>query len=805
MTQNIPSTQPSVPLGPRVLPQNAIPEKQVDKEMDPVTLREKSKDALRDMHRNNVGFEKLVGEGVDAHLLRELYYEIGIAIPSHTLERVSSAKPNNTLVNYKSTVPSADFGGMHDTLDKTVRHELQESETHISKATDLMQKAGAVNAKASVAPPNDTTKSRPAVSQSIRTETLPVKKLVLSTNADKALERKDYIAKMLAAKTGKSVVAAKPAKVDIPSPKPEVKDLKNVVGAATNGDLHTVSTGSIPTSTDTEKQADLEAKRKAQTELARRKIQALRNRTEIREVEATESIKKPGSVSPLLSDVETTPPPRPFSPKPAPIAQKQTPVLPSQPVVQPSASLSRSPFTPSFFSTGLKPGFSIPGLFTSSSAVESPKQEGSVLRDNEEAIPPLEKPIEQLPSTQEGVLVNTDTPPMKRKSPTPTPTPQPTVPSVSFSSQPILNQYATVVSGDQSRKRPTASDFIDYSPAPTRRRLDSDDHVRVLIEVSEDEDDKGSDDMDMDDDTQGVQSSQPSDGSARARAIRDLPPLSDFPSRVKPQSSSAMSTPSLVQTPSKLKEQEQLKLKEEQILAMQRKIAEMERRRRAKQDSSRAQSPSISNSAQSEVLVNPDRPAASLEKGLKVSIDLSQSVEAANRQLAAEKAALSITESNVNEDAQVNQEVAHHETSEDALLTDIQRRHQRKIALETALPELDAQVDKTRNKLENLKREMRELELEIQRGVDGRRAIQEELDNLVKVEIEETKKMVESGQPEDQSAVGVMASTSKSMATREMLDVYLISVIANFIRSRSLHVVPNSQAFQGPRCQFNRK
>ena len=719
------------------------------------------------MHRNNVGFEKLVGEGVDAHLLRELYYEIGIAIPSHTLERVSSAKSNNSLVNYKSTVSGADFGGMHDTSDKAARHEAQEPETHIPKTTDLMRKAGAVNAKASVAPPNDTTKSRPAVSQPTKAEVLPVKKLMLPTNTDKTLERKDYIAKMLAAKTGKSVVAAKLGKVDISSPKPETKDSNNGVGAATNGDLHTVSTGSIPTSTDAEKQADLEAKRRAQTELARRKIQALRNRAEIREVEATEPIKKPGSVSPLLSDVEMTPPHRPSSPISGPVAQKQTPILPPQPAVQSSTSLSRSPFTPSFFSTGLKHGFSIPGLFTSSSAVESPKQEESVVRNNEETTPPLGKPIEQLPSMQESVLVDTDTPPVKRKSPTPTPTTQPTVPGISL--QPMLNQHATAASRDQSRKRPTASDFIDYSPAPIRRRLDSDDHVRVLIEVSEDEDDKGSDDMDMDDDTQGLQSSQPSDGSARARGIRDLPPLSDFPSRVKLQSSSAMSTPSLVQTPSKLKEQEQLKLKEEQILAMQRKIAEMERRRRAKQDSSRAQSPSISNSAQSEAPVIPDQSAASLEKGLKAGLDLSQSAEAANRQLEAEKAALIITERSLNEDAQVNDEVVHHETPEDALLTDVQRQHQRKIALENALPELDAQLDKTRTKLENLKREMRELEMEIQRGVDGRRAIQEELDNLAEIQVEETKETVENGQLEDQSAVGVMASTSKSMAAREII------------------------------------
>ena len=59
-----------------------------------------------------------------------------------------------------------------------------------------------------------------------------------------------------------------------------------------------------------------------------------------------------------------------------------------------------------------------------------------------------------------------------------------------------------------------------------------------------------------------------------------------------------------------------------------------------------------------------------------------------------------------------------------------ERKEERRAAIEAGLPLLDAEVQKTEQKLQHLRNQIRELESDLQRGVEGRRNLVEELRSL---------------------------------------------------------------------------
>lgn len=58
------------------------------------------------------------------------------------------------------------------------------------------------------------------------------------------------------------------------------------------------------------------------------------------------------------------------------------------------------------------------------------------------------------------------------------------------------------------------------------------------------------------------------------------------------------------------------------------------------------------------------------------------------------------------------------------------QRQARKSEIESGLPLLDAEVERTRNRLESLRREIAGLEMELQKGIEGRQGLIEELNDL---------------------------------------------------------------------------
>ena len=786
---------------------------------DDQKLRDRVKEALRDLHNNEIDFEKLSREGFDASILRTLYLEMGITVPLQL-----PLKDPNSLVDVRNVTQTQEPLPVEASREEN--HSKDDAATIISTSNTPNHTVGLSIEANSVQPistsqniPDENNIEKvilsddhqdvkiisnpgPPRTSNVGTTTVPRK----AVSGNKALERKDYIAKMLAAKSSKNIGIAKVPKVSEPvavlaeSKSPEVVDNTNVIGVVR-------TSVSPPVSGPSEKEIDAENKRKAQTELARKKMEALKTHSSVRRSEqpvhtqALPPLPSPPVIAsesppmyPTLNDNQ--PSPSSLPPTPLQLESDQKTILQSNP---PPSYIPSSSF---FSSLGRRPLFGIPGLFTSTLGFPPPPPPAppSLSTQNELPVSPVVDPmkpaISQAPSTS-SIPLSTETA-------------QTSVPAVAspnesiivnvpraplLSPDPAVNLKPIVSTSEQSRKRPTAADFIDSPSTRTKRRLGSSQHPDVFIELSEDEGDTDTDKMDVDGAPENtVTQKEPLNvvESAKAKAIRDLPPLSDFPSRIKPQTTSSTSTPPMVQTPGKAKEQETLKLKEEQILVMQRKIAEMEQRRKARQITSRMHSPGTSGLAQVESNVNSDQQSSSSQNGFQAGVDNKESLESTDQQLEAPQNPstlpdgnklrsleaegstivpdLSITnaiqraisELSGEDSSKVNIPIQYPRTRENqpdlqsseapsildgsdvasipqaVSLVEMQHRRERRADLEVALLELDAQRVKTATKLKDLKLEIQELETEIQRGSDGRRSILEELDTLRNAEAQIT-------------------------------------------------------------------
>ncbi|KAL9114588.1 MAG: hypothetical protein Q9187_007427, partial [Circinaria calcarea] len=764
-------------------------------DMEGKNKRECAKIVLQELYDNNIGFEKLLAEGIDASLLRELYLELGIAVPNLPLQQVDHRDTPNgisiTKENQVGDVATSELIPIHvgQQSERTLEIQGQDTTglTQGVKGQEVQHDQNALRDQNVVQPAQKTVNvgavQEPSSTSKPNIANLP-KKPPMATPGDKAIERKDYIAKMLAAKAGRNTSTAKASKPAEPSTLlVEVKNSDNTKENSRAASPVILTTDSMPV--PLEKVTNTEDVRRAQTELARRKIEALKTRTEPHRDELPKVTQELPS-SPLRSNLSSlSPPMQERSPNIPQRMSKEPPAplrLPAneQSIPKPSATPQFTPSRSFFSSLGRRPANGIPGLFSFSAPVSPPvSQEQSIIPASSitsaiQAIPeqptihPLEQSTDQLgdaPIQQE----DTDMDDIHVNSPIP------------VTASPVANSTsAPETAQGQSRKRPTAADFIESPADRIKRRLGSSEQIDVLIEISEDEDDSDKDEMDLDNVSTARVPPPPLSvaESAKAKAIRDLPPLSDFPSRAKSQVNSYASTPPMVQTPGKVKDQEILKLKEEQILLMQRKIAEMEQRKKAKQAISRAQTPGMSSPRQVEVNSDVDPRTASLDKGNRLDLNVQQSIKAADQQLEAQQAVLVAAEEALPEkqeaEARQKQELEEleererHEREEREkqkgeqrakalmlakaeservearkakMLEESQQRQKRKAELETALPELDVQLEKAKFQLEetqagieNMKREITNIEREIERGLQGRQIILQQLDDIAKEE-----------------------------------------------------------------------
>ena len=401
-----------------------------------------------------------------------------------------------------------------------------------------------------------------------------------------------------------------------------------------------------------------------------------------------------------------------------------------------------------------------------------------------------------------------------------------------------VQSIANKAGASEPKKRQKAADFIDSPSVRIKRTLGQNENTSVIIEISEDEDEQESEgeevDMDVDMETDGdeemeqgtplKESSGYNHESGKPKDIRDLPPLSDFPSRKKMAPSIAVMTPPAAQTPTKNKEPKDLKLKEKEIELMNRKIAELEQRIKAKQTASRAQTPEkpglagtlskelgvpatiqeslklgvsviessreASRETEPQILraagetpknVTEIEVVSDIESVLKAEVaqkaKVAQEARAAGEAKAAQEAkvAKAAQEARAADEAKAAQEAKvakatqeaelakraeiaqaaqvaererllveqrakdleqekidaeHFRLAEATKIAEEEQRRLRRNEIEFGLPLLDAEVERTKQKLQILKSQIEDLESEVQKGVEGRRVLMEELIGL---------------------------------------------------------------------------
>lgn len=614
----------------------------------PAQLRVQAQGALLGLAPHNIKFDELVNEGIDPVILKRLYDEIGLKITSTRDKQSATANQSKEVMTTSVARPLI-------ALDSDAEHV-------------TMPVSGSASSAVVKSPASEPVREPPKIPSRQPTQ---VTSNTLPANSNKPMERKDVIARMLAAKAGKPTGTAEP--IESEALKKSLSLQKQpVVSPNDTAKVTEMPAPRSPQHVTSETRA--KEKNKAQTELARQRMEQLKKqglgrsqtRSAIEAPVVTQLL--PASSSLAHSSQNSTPPSQPSQ-----LLSSLSHPLPSRPPEPEPPSTAR-----------------IPGLFMTSS--EPTKiQEPSI--NNNDSIP------------------STEPPSTKIRAP---------------------------------RKRPRASDFTDEpSPALQKRqfahemRAASPQH-KVIIDISEDEFMYGSDI-----DTTEPKRSAPetpfvgSDRNPTSNQLltRDLPPLSDFPSRsYSHRSTPAVSTP---QTPSRGKDQDHLNA---EIRAMRQRIAEWEKRQKEKQSASRVESPgalgrSATTSADENgsVVTAPESQWKPTKETKLAMLPSSQPEHSPAHFSSPEKImnpGIQASPNSVGVGAFRSQSVLSQTSLDPMQIESIRQKFMRKREIESGLPVLEAELQKSEARLLQFREEEQRLLAEIEKGKAGKRRLIEELEAL---------------------------------------------------------------------------
>ncbi|RLM00852.1 hypothetical protein CFD26_101760 [Aspergillus turcosus] len=578
-------------------------------------LRIQAQGALLRLAPHNIRYSELVGEGINPAVLRQLYEDVGIRVSTPQLDGVSpTLNPPAKPVDVPGKLAGADFEPISSSslengpAPVSLNHAKGETETPVA--------AAAANMPASV--PASTTQP--------------------STTA-KPLERKEVIARMLAAKAAKASGTPSTPQTDsakeAPSSESPVPALVGK-GAAASSERETPPK---------DKDIRTREKNKAKTELARQRIEQLKKQGLVRSQQKAQMDSLP------REEIQQS-----NGSSPAPVSQaSNTPTiqhpLPDRPPDPESTAASR-----------------IPGLFMTES-------EPSVTRVL-------------------GLVVDS--------------TPQPHV-----------NQ----------RKRPRASDFDEPSLTPKRshngvNHNGSED--RLVIDISDDEFYGDDEKEEMEIEPTGKTSLEGGSVGPEGPSSADFPPQRPVGSS---QGISASATPQSHRN----HDQEDLRKKHLEIQEMRRRIAELEQRKKAKLAASRTQSPRLSEAAVSSPAINPTSGDQENQTSNVIAEPVAPKLPPQMALLEpATEAILSVPANNADKSETLSSEsIARISALKDAdHLAEMRSKLLRKKEIESGVPALDAEIQKSEARLAEVKVEEQNLLRDIARGKEGRQQLLEELRSL---------------------------------------------------------------------------
>ena len=783
-----------------------------------------AKQALRDLHSQGFDFDRIVGAGLNPGVLRKLYTDIGVPVTaSSNLGHQKPVKPRTVARDEPTeSAPAAATVGSHDQYPKSSQKNSNGDVFNNDASPRLVTKEVKINGQPTVAAAKskgNSVQSQASSAKSSKSSNLnPLGKASgIKGGETKPLDRKEYIARMLAAKASKPAVSA----TTLASPKTstiidsadaaQIRSSDAAAAIIIPATILQAASESVDTASGIQKEdSDVETKRKAQTDLARQKIKALKvresNQQQGRSATSSDAIRH--NQQPPVKDVPNVP------------------TESSLPQVRPLPSRQSSYFSPA----SQKPPFSIPGLFMTSDNEETVKP-SQPLANKAFAIPP-----QRVDHAISGLSQQDLRSPAAVLAQSPTVDKTSGIPELSFDLDSALP--ATIAtSSSYNRKRQKASDFIDSPSTRVKRPLGQQEDTSVIIDISDDEvsnNSSGDDSLDLEitahRDSRSRKSKAVAPDNSKEKPIKSLPPLTDFPPRKKP----IVMTPPAAQVSGQSGDLKGLKSKEMEIEVMNRKIAELEQRIavKAKQTTSRAHSPgtssrvttspppgeasrqindapnvsaSVSDSRNGNIAFVEDRESsialaegndsagaeqlnveqqleefelakAEAERSLAVEIfrasgadpsltqeekmQMPQAEEQSNpregeqrlrddEQQRVQHEEQRRLEESQNQQAREVETEKHRKQESDRLLQEQEqrraqevlqeqernksledRRQARRSEIESGLPLLDAEVERTRKRLESLRQEVAGLEAELQKGIEGRQGLVEELNKL---------------------------------------------------------------------------
>ena len=657
--------------------------------------REAAKFAIRQLYDHNIGFNELLSEPIDASLLRELYRELGLALSAQ--EQTEAPKLTPSLPKQEQQIITS----------------LPQPSYPSSKVAGPLDRGGAARRTPSEARDCQTKTVYPDDEPRIEAKatTIPNKPVVHELPS-KPIERKDYIARLLAAKQAVRQQSnpksdAKSSSKSPPPQRPSGEELSE--GVASVSKALTLNTTEHSPDQPLEVSIDMkkpETKDPTQTELVRRRLEALKSSAHPQiasRADGLESLDKP------VIDMPLDKPPA----NAAVLDQRTSPLLEQSMAVSPEPTVAAvahklSPITPdsSFYALGNQwSSGGLPGL--SGTNFSEPHVGSHQSRAEISAGDQIDQPA--LPGA--GFSLAQDAPSPKPQSPI--------FLESAEAGRKDKDGLPNVPPSTATRKRATAVDFLDGPPSSSKRQMVSNDPISLVIEVSDDEDDHG---LPPNPEGSAYDHRPTRLDESILKSFRDGPPLSDLAS--KGGSSSKLSTP-----PLKSQNSKGLAQTEEEIRLLQQKIAAMEERKRAKQ------------AVQVQTVKSPSRENAESQAGLTEAIEAQrQSLEDAGQQLVARQEFLAAAQSQMEESLETDQKnqatiVARIEAEAQAADQETSRakrqaRLKRKAQLEAVIPQLNAQIEIACTRLEDMIKQQEEIQAEIQRGDEGRRGLIEELDAL---------------------------------------------------------------------------
>ncbi|KAL8954170.1 MAG: hypothetical protein Q9222_000054 [Ikaeria aurantiellina] len=755
-------------------------------------LRDGARRAIEQLQLHGIGYSQLLDQHIDPDLLGKLYAELKMdngrstqAMTNHTKHKSQQAAAITAVADEttdspnfpnKSPVPNSNTGESINesrTVDLALKHQ------HTQNTARNLPKAAA-GIQSQHQPDQSQASSKPSVPKGVATKTFeqaagkgkselasvepsgttthlshneneiksvsaqvepskPRQSLVANmpskpppSKADmKTLDRKDYIARLLAAKAGKPPPATTAPKLPINTtaqkmPQDSSPSLKSLAVTVPKPEamldsskkrLDGQSPSEISPNQSRAANAAAEAKKREQTELARRKIEELKNRAKVaKEPSAATS----EALAPSVAEQSSQ-------------NQKSATKLPAQV----SSLLTESP---SIFSTPegsyfplQSAGFTIPGLFRSSShsKLETPKEQ---LPTKPFRIPPSnpERPTPDLDDTSVAAA-NSDQPSLASES---------SMPPTHRVERPGNGPVVTAVQHGaltNLRKRPVAADFIEPVSHKVRRYPATKGDSSVIFEISDDEaaeSEDGASDVQMTSDQDAKTDSAGDLLTTETKSNPYVNPNHNLPQEKLEQTSDIFNVSNLgSSTPVKPKDSSGLRSKEEEIERMNRKIAEMEQRRKARQVASRAQTPGTPGAITTLPKPSGDQTGTSdqrefdatgqlLEGTFRAADDSTMLADEADEIAGQQNVALAIKTGTTTGAIE-----------EPTLTTEEEQRQLRKAEIESSLPSMDLDLDKSLTRLRSIEKEEADLKAQIQEQIDSKLRLRKELEELNRISL----------------------------------------------------------------------